>query len=748
MNLPTVINQSDELQGVGRPVRADQRGADDERLSFARIVAILRRRYGLIGGVAVALIAIGVVLTILQPRIYEAGAVVLLAGSEQQLQDKIADKTDNRQPGGDTTVASQIAVIGSRELAREVVRTEQLVDNRRFNPLLSGSPSLLDRLSGVQSKPINQARLQAPQRKAQEDALVDKLANGMTAYRVGNSMAVRIDYRDRDPELAARVANAFAREYIASQTKEQRAANSDAIGFLESKVAQLRSQATSDFAAVQNYRIRNGLLSTTGTTLTEQDISVYNQQSAAAKAEAAADQARLNTARRQLSGGSSGDDVGEALSSSVVSSLRAQRAAVGARVADLKARFGPRHPDLVSAQSELASVDRQIQDEIDRVISNLEAKAAVSVQRLSSLNGTLGAAKGELARNNGAMVSLDDLQRRAAASQSLYESYLARYREISASSGTERPESKLLNDAAIPQFPASPNVVLNLLLATLGGLMLGLVAAFVVEMQFRGLTTAQDVEWRTGLPFVGLSPHNQSIDPHGRTPLQTVATMPDSLLTEAMRGIYTVTRLPPSGRGRVLAVTSAMPGEGKTTLAAMLGEVARHSGERVVMVDCDVIQRGLSRLSELTSGPGLLEVIEQKVTLDEALREYHDGKMSILPITAKSRPGERLTRTGAFVTLLAELRDRFDLVILDCPPLLVLSESAELAGAADGVLLATKWRSTPYDAVKSAARLLPPRLTNFTGVVLSLVDVRKLAKYSYGEGTSYYGAYTDYVATA
>lgn len=749
MQLPNRYEQSGQAlvtEGAGKGMVVAEASAADDGLNFGRLLSLLRRRYRLFLLCFSTVMLIGIAMTMLQSKVYQATATVLLRNSGKSVDEKVSDETGDQTVKGDADVATELQVIQSLDISKRVVRSLRLIENPLINPVLQGQGSLVDRTIGTAPASVDPKTWSPEQRAAMESSIARLLRSGLMVARIGTSYTATISYNNEDPEMAATIANAYAREYARSQVNDKIASTNEATTFLTKKVEELRQQATADFAAVQNYRIRNGLLSSAATALTEQDISVYNQQVVAAQADAAADAARLATAKDQLRSGSAGDDVGEALSSSVVSSLRSQRAQLAGQVAELSARYGSRHPDLISAKDKLASIDAQIQAEIDRVISNLDSRAAVSRQRVASLGGSLGSAKGELVRNNSALVKLADLQRRADASQGLYESYLARLRQLAANSGVEQAEARVLSEASVPWTPDRPKVALNLALAGLVGLIFGLGAALVVEMQYKGLTTASDVEKRVGLPYLGMTPDNTSFDKHAATPLATVEQLPDSILAEAVRGIHAATSMPISGRGRVLAITSALPDEGKSALAAMLGQTASTLGERTVIIDCDIILHGLSTIYGMKSGPGLREVIAGKCNIEDALRWHSDGT-AILPITSRAEAGERLISNGAIHAIVAQLKERFDFVVLDCPPLLSIAEAREIVALADGIIVAVQWRKTSDEAVRAAVRLLPTRLSNYTGAVLTRVNLRKQARYA-NDASLPYTSYERYAVQA
>ena len=247
----------------------------------------------------------------------------------------------------------------------------------------------------------------------------------------------------------------------------------------------------------------------------------------------------------------------------MIGSLRAQRATISQHVADLEGRYGPNHPEMLTAKRQLADTDAQIQAEINRIVSNLEAKAQVSRQRVASLEGTLGTARGSLQQNNRAMIGLDDLERKATTSQTLYESYLNRLKESSAEEGTERSDARVISGARIPLAPSSPKVLLDVALAIFLGLGSGAAAAFIAEAMASGFTTGEEVEQRLGQHYLGGIPLLASLKGAGKVPLTAVVKNPMSAYAEAFRSLRTAIRYSGHGISQVVAVSSALPAEGK-----------------------------------------------------------------------------------------------------------------------------------------------------------------------------------------
>ncbi len=243
-----------------------------------------------------------------------------------------------------------------------------------------------------------------------------------------------------------------------------------------------RAEVIEGETAVEQYRSANGLMSASGATLTEQEISGYNTQLATVRAQQAEDEARLSTARAQLADGSTGDDVGEALQSTVVQQLRTRRAEVSGRVADLTSRYGARHPDRQRAEGELADIDAQIQAEIVRIVSNLEARVQVARQRTASMQASLGGARRTLALNNSAGVRLNELERNAEASRTLYQALLDRYKQTTSQAGLATSDARIVSRATVPVDPTSPDIGVNLMLGLI--LALGAGAAGVALAEY------------------------------------------------------------------------------------------------------------------------------------------------------------------------------------------------------------------------------------------------------------------------
>lgn len=739
MNLPAIY----EPHGTMPPAIAgggDGARSAEEQITVRYLLSLLRRRQAAVILTLAICVGLTLVWTSALPRIYRSSAdVVMITGPTDVVPNE--DEAARDTPTRSEEVETRIQLIRSREMARQVLDATGLARDAAFRSDVIEPRSVFDNV--LSSLGFDRRVLPVEDSKRFRDQAIGYLTARLQVMRVDNSFNLRISFEDSDPQRAALLANAYARLFTTDDARERAQTNATAARVLKSKVDELRAQANRDFAEVQAYRNRHQLLSAQATGLTEQELSTYNQQIVNAEAEASRDGAALASARSQMhSGGAEG--VGIGAGSPVVASLRGQRAQLVIKERDLSLRYYDNNPDLITVRRQIADLDRQIGDEVERTLRGLELTARSSAERLASLRRSRGGTQSQLQSDNSALVDLADLEKKADASKTLYESYLRRYNAVVAGSGSEQPSARLISAANVPVLPVSPNLLLNLALGLVVGVLLGAMLAIISELSYRGMTTLEDVESRLGLRALGFVPSFGSIDPHADTPLDTVRDHPDGAFSEALRNVIVSIRQSAAGGGKVIAITSAIPGEGKSTIAACMGRALAMANERVVVVDCDVIRAQLSKQFGFDDGgPGLYEALHPD---HGEVPQYQEAEspMRIVPITRAFPKGERLTERGRLHRVIARLREEFDVVILDCPPILPIAESREIVSLADNVMLVVRWRRTIDRIVRAAIRQLPMRILKQAGVVLNDVDMKKQVRFGGGDVASFYNHYEAY----
>lgn len=748
MNVHNPISAQD--QDGPRPPSSARAASLAGQLDLRRLLNIARRRLKLALAVAAGVLLATILLTLQATPKYTATANVMLDTRQEKVSN--VEEVLSGLPADSSVVDTEVEVLKSRRLAERVVRALQLNQDPEFNPGLAKPKGLALVAGGVRgllgmATPIDAQLTPLEQQKAHE-RVVDRVLSGLSVKRAGLTYIINIGFESERPQKAATIANKFAELYLLEQMEAKFEATQQATTWLNSRLAELRDQVLADEAAVQQYKIANNLLSASGTNLTEQEISNYNQTLSQARAQVAEEEARLATARRQLASGSTGDDVGEALSSPVVTKLREQRVQTSAKVADLQGRYGDRHPEMLKARRELQDIDSQIQAEIQRIISNLEARAQVSRQRAAAIAGSLGGARGTLANNNRAMVRLNELERTAEASRTLYESYLNRYKETSSQEGIGQSDARIVSKAKIPTGQSSPKPAVNLALGLLLAMGAGAGAVVIAELMDAGLATAEDVERRLDVTYLGAVPTLSSVAADSRlSPIDYVVAKPLSAFSEAFRNLRTSTLYARLGEPvKVVAITSSLPGEGKTTTSLCLARVAALQGQRVVVVDCDLRRRSVNSLLSADPKAGLLEVLSGEAELGEVLLTDEDTGAHVLPLAKGVTTPRDVFGSPAMDRLLAQLRERYDLVLLDTAPVLPVADTRTLAPKADSTIFLVRWRKTPQHAIEAAFRLLSGTGAHLAGVALSQVDMNQQARYGYGDPGYYYSEYKKYYA--
>ena len=724
-----------------------------------QIVATFRRRLRLFGATVAVVLAGVLIVTLEQTPRYTATSYVMIDTRKRDVA-KI-DEVLSGLPTDSSAVDTEVEILKSRSLAGRVAQDMHLDRDPEFNPALR-KPTLLaavlaapDALLHKASPPIAARYLDdqkaLTERKA-NDRVVDSVLKRLKVSRQGLTYVIGIDVTSVSQAKAADIANTFAADYLLEQLEAKFDATKQASAWLNDRLGELRGQVEQAENAVAAYRSANGLMSAVGSNLTEQEVSNLNQQLALAQADEAQQAAKVRTARQQLAAGSNGEDVGAALDSEVVKGLRAQSAQVSGELADLETKYGARHPEVQRKSRQLEDIKSQIQQEINRSISNLDAQAQVARQRVESIQSSLGRARGTLAGNNAASVRLNELERTATSVRTLYESFLNRFKETTTQQGMEDSDSRVVSKAKIPNEPSFPKLGLTMALGLIAGLMAGFGAILLAEALDSGLATSEDVERYLGVASLGSVPLLSSTEgvskgAAAQSPADMIVEKPLSAFAESFRNLRTSIVYSRVDKPiRVIAVTSALPGEGKTTTAFCLGRAMAMSGSRAVVVDCDVRRRNINRLLGHEPAVGLMEVLAGKATLDQALVLDSASGAWFLPLARSSFTPKDLFGGQAMSNLLADLKSRFEFVILDTAPVLPVADTRSLAPKADVIVFLTQWRRTPRRAVQTAFELLRSVGADIAGVALTQVDVRQQARYGYGDAGYYYRAYRKYYA--
>jgi len=723
----------DRMEEYGLPKSAAEQygmsGGTGDALDLTGILQFLRRRRATILGISLAVFAIATILAFVLPKQYTATSSLLLDRSKTNAvdaKDQVAQDQVLDSPAVDTAVQ----VLLSRDLAAKVV-------DARANR--------------------NDAQVKAlsPDAKAQRDQDIISFLKNVSVLRQGLTYAINVSYTSPDPSVSSETANMILQQYLLNQIGTQGQATEQASGWLAQKLTGLRTDVVTAEAAVQQYRSSHGLLEGTSAnatgladqTLTQQEISGLNAQLAQARADSAEASAKLANAERQAAGGVNGDGVGaDAASGSVIGSLRSQRAQITGQLADLTSRYGEKYPGLIALKEQLNDINTQISQESDRVISSLRSQASVAAQRVSSLQGSLGASRSTLASTSAASVKLAELERNADSARQVYQSFLDRYRQTAAQQGLDVSNDKIIAYAVPPLTASFPKKPLFMAAGLIAGIMLGVGVAFLFELLERGLRTSEDVERYLKLKALASIPDLSSTlrrrdQAREIWPPDYLAKAPLSRFTETFRSLLTSLSLSAGeGEGKVIALCSTLPGEGKTTSTICLARTAGMAGLKVLVVDCDLRRGELSKLLFGERKVGVVEVLSGQANVADAMLPDPTVKGVYYLSSLAGEPGAPdVLATNAIDTMFDQVRSAFDLVLIDTAPVLALAETRVIARKADSVVFIVRWAETAMQNARRAVVDLVDSGANVAGVALSQVDVRKAARAGYGEAMYYSG---------
>ena len=727
----------------------------DDLIDLRELLAVFRRRFWTLIATGFLTFAAVVIFTLQATPHYTATSSVVLNVRQSQVVD--IEAVLSGMPPDSAMVDTEVEVLRSRSLAETVVERLDLINVPEFNEslrepsglgaLASGLKSVFSALlPGQSSRTLTESELQ----QRAHEAVVSALMEARSVRRSGLTYVIEISATSQTPSLARDIANTYADAYLTSQLEAKFEATERANLWLNDRVEALRAEVQAREEAVARFRDDNGLIDAEGATIAEQQVADLNSQLAIQRAELSEARARLDAVRSQLQRGVASDTIAEVLASDVIRELRRQQAEVARRQADLSGRYGPRHPEILTVQRELADINSQIEAEIDRIVASLENEVNVSAQRVRSLQNSLLEARGELSENNSAIVQLRALEREADASRALFESFLNRFRQTNETEGLTEADARVVAEASTPQNPSSPNVILNLALGLVLAGVVGLGVVFALEMLDNGVHTDEDIEKQFGLAHIASVPrlkvgladriNGKSIDPG-----EYVLEKPLSSFSESFRTIRSAIRI--SGidhQNTVVAITSALPGDGKTTTALCLGRVSAMAGSRSLVIDCDLRRRLLTEALKPDAEHGLLEVLSGAASLDDVIVKDEQTGLDILPVAQTTFTPRDVFGSDAFENLLAQVRDRYDQIVLDTAPVLAVADTRAIASRVDGVLIAVRWKKSSVSIVRKAINEVRASKANILGVVLNNVDLEAQARYGYDKSGYYYRAYQKY----
>ncbi len=722
---------------------------EPEGLDPRRLLGGLRRRKVLIGGVTFLGTAIAVLMVNQITPLYVAQSSVVVEGNRQNVVN-IESVAQGLTPDYYTN-ETQAAIIGSRHLAAQAVDKLDLYRSPLFNPelaephesLIGLAKAAVKRLLGVKPQEARspwEGMTEAEKHAAMREDLTDSYLAGLAVIPSQRSRVISIEYTSSDPDFAARAANTTAALYIADQQATKSEATSSATAWLDRRVNELQAKVVEFERKLDEFRAQSGIVEAAGANVLQEQFVRLNVDLVAARTKRAESEARLEQIQSLRAKGAAGIDTAAAiLDSPLIQRLQEQEATVLQKIAQLRTTLRPGHPTLVLAENELKDLRLKISGETQKIAASLANDVQIANARVRNLETESKRLENQIGRQNDAEVSLRTLASEVKANQQLYQTVLARYKETSVfDKETERPDARIISRATAPFYPFYPQKRLMILAALLVSLVVGIALALILEFLDSGFRNVTQLESVTGLTVLGATPRLSRRE--RRRPTHEVAVdRPNSSFAESVRSIRTALMLadaehPP----RTVLITSAVSGEGKSALTLSLAALASRSGQRCIVVDGDMRHPNLHLMLEQPNQTGLAEYLAGRAELEDVIEI--DSRSGMHYITAGGRAAHPADLIGSqkMRGLLQQLAALYDLVILDSPPLLAVSDSLLLARHVDHALYVVRWEKTRRETAIAGIRQLVDAGAPRTGLVLAQVDVSKQARYGYRDSGYYY----------
>ena len=702
-----------------------QRGGMPVIRQYLRIA--MRWRYVIIGAVVVCAL-LGLIATLLMTPKYTATATIEIS--------READKVTNVQGvEREASIAdqefyqTQYGLLRSRSLAERVASQLRLIDD----------PEFFEHFHRSSDKPAFQkvnGRYQASGRVQRQRIAGEVLLDNLSVDPTRLSRLVDIRFTSPDPAFSAKVANAWAQNFIQTNLERKVQATSYGRDLLQRQLAEYKDrldasqrQLVSYASAQQIINLPSQTASADGRTTSERsivadDLAALN----AALSQATAD--RIQAEARNAQSGRSGASP-EALRNQAINNLRERRASLAADYQQLMVRFEPGYPAAKALKSQIDQLDRSITREESRISGSIQADYAQAVQRERELQAKVNQLKSSYLDLRRRSIQYNIYQQEVDTNRALYDGLLQRFKEIGVAGGVGVNNISIVDPADVPQKPSSPRLFLTLALSVLAGLGIGIALALALEQIDEAIADPGEVERRLGLPLLGSVPKVE-----GETPKDALKDRKSDLVDAYLAVQTNLAFTTEHGVPRSFAVTSTRPAEGKSTTALALATTLTRGQKRVILVDGDMRSPSIHHLGGVDHDRGLSNFLAGEERIETLTFEMSDlgfTAMSAGPIP----PNAAELLTGNRLSLLIErLLQNFDHVVIDSPPVMGLADAPLIASKVEGVIYAVESHGIRSSLVRTALGRLASANARVIGGVLTKFEARK-AHYGYGYDYGY-----------
>lgn len=702
------------------------------QLTFRYWRMMMRRRWMVITILATALV-LGLVVTLLMTPLYTATATIEIARQQDKITN-VAGVTPEATGLDLEFYQTQYSLLKAHSLAERVARTLKLDSGTKLYDLYRIDPVEVERLPNQSASEFG-----AEQRERRMRQLSDILLSKLSIEPIRGSRLVNIRITSPEPTFSAQVANAWTRQFIETTLDRRFQSTTAARQYLEKRLEQLRVRLEQSERDLVGYASRERLVTlqtnrddegrtTSERSIIADDLQSLNQALALATAERVRAESHIK---------SPGATTTATLANIPIGQLRQRRAEVASEYAKAQSQFEPEYPTVKALASQVAALDRSIAIEEGRVSRSISGEYSEAVRRESDLREKVEDLKSSLLDQRRRSIQYNIFQREVDTNRTLYEGLLQRYKEIGVA-GVGANNVSIVDAAATPQIPSSPNLLLNVILALLVGSIAAFAAVLVRDQLEDTITDLEDLKSNLGLPSLGSIPHSGDDDP------VTMLNDRKSIATEAYMSLQANLQFSSDhGIPRSIVVTSTRSGEGKSTTAFATAFLLARTGRKVILVDADMRSPSVHQLLSVRNTGGLSNFLSGEDDVNSLIQTTDkSGMMAMLAGPIPPNAAELLTGPR-FKELIERLTASYDHVVIDAPPVLGLADAPLIASEVEATIYTVESDGVRASLVRTAVGRLSAVNANLIGAVLTKFDPKK-ARFSYGYEYGYsYGGNAD-----
>jgi polysaccharide biosynthesis transport protein len=741
-----------------RPVAEND--SDSGSVSMLQVRDFLGREWRLIALVTGLSIVLGAAYIAISPKRYTAQADMII--DTKKVTWTQTEMASENRPLEDASVESEIETTRSEKVATAVIDRLHLTEDPEFVGTGRGLTRHILSLFKLNAEPE-----QGPSKDEVMRGVLATVESNLRVTRLGRSYIEQIAYTSLDRDKAARIANAFADAYIEDQLQAKFEATRRASAWLEQRIGELRQQASEAYKKVQDFKSENSIIiGVDGKLASEVELDQLGISLAKARADTSQAKAKLDRISRVLEQRSDKESfnipdpiVTDALSNPVITKLRQQFLDDQNKESEWSARYGPDHLAARNLRAEMAALQRAIWDEISRIAESYKSELQITKSQEEAIDKRMTEVFQKSASTRQSQVRLRELETAANSYRGIYETFLSRFTQSVQQQSFPSTEARVVTMASPPGSPSSPKIALTIALAGICGLGLGLMSAFAREQMNCQIHTRAQLEKLLGtsclavLPaFTGKGPglgklpalgkRRATLDSGAFRQISEVA--PFSATAEALRYIKVAIDLHPTG-GKIIGIVSALPGEGKTTVATGFAAFVAKSGARTLLVDADLRNPSMTRALGYTNAPGLLNIVAEKSDFGDLVITDSKFKFDFLPSSTRIKPSNSsdILNSPAMKDMLRAAESNYDYVLVDLPPILPVVDVKAVAHLFDAFVLVVEWGSTSTDEIVKAVNASPILSERLLGAVLNKADEAIMRRFEGYSSDRHYAYYTN-----